>query len=168
MVTGPSNPQYPYVRANSKKVQPSSGLEPFRACGINLYLIDSPDFSGLGALSRRGLFSAGGQTATLSRRPQLALQPAHRPVGFKGSSRSHLASRPSRLRSPAGSLRAGPDSRRRTDALSRGAARAQRDDLGIGACDAGQGEQRDEERADQHGARGINYRLAIPANCLPL
>jgi hypothetical protein len=53
---------------------------------LNLYLIDSPDFSGLSAV-RAGAFlfrGARGQAATLFWRSQLALKPAHRPVGFKG------------------------------------------------------------------------------------
>src|SRR3954470_16238822 len=43
MVTGPSNPQYPYVRANWKKVQPIR-LEPSPRAGFIRTLIDSPDF----------------------------------------------------------------------------------------------------------------------------
>jgi hypothetical protein len=57
--------------------------ELFQGGGIGLYLIDSPDFHGLSSPPRWGHFLSQ-PAGDLLWRPQFALEPALRPVGFKG------------------------------------------------------------------------------------
>jgi hypothetical protein len=98
------SPSTPTSARTGKRFNRPQWPEPFSAARVNPHLIDSPDLIGLSPPPRRGRFSFAGKTAqraTLLWRLQLALKPALRPLGMRGSSQSHLAhsNLPGRVRS---------------------------------------------------------------------